>query len=111
MRTRHHWEHQEDWGKHAPKASQQVEGKGEFREEQASIIWATIVEQKRAASLCMFGNYLHRTANLIFSFLSNKQYSENSGFVSFVGLFKVSIFPPTLQRSLHLIISATTLWQ
>ena len=58
MRTRHHWEHQEDWGKHAPKASQQVEGQGEFREEKARIIWAISVEQRRAASLCEFGNTL-----------------------------------------------------
>ena len=53
-----HWEHQKDWGTHAPKPSQKVEGQGEFREEKASIIWAISVEQRRAASLCEVGNTL-----------------------------------------------------
>ena len=51
MRTRHHWEHQEDWGKQAPKASQQVEGREKYREEQAKKIRAIAVVQRRAASL------------------------------------------------------------
>ena len=58
MRTRHHWEHQEDWGKHAPKASQQVEGRENYREEQAKKTRAIAVVQRRAASLCKFGREL-----------------------------------------------------
>ena len=44
--------HQEDIGKHATFVNQQVEGRGNFNEEQAKKNRAYAVRQRKAASLC-----------------------------------------------------------
>ena len=61
------------------------------RRSRPSSSWPQQLEQRRAASLCEFGHILHQDLVLnLYLQSNNKQYSENSGFVSFVGLFRVN---------------------
>ena len=66
--------HQQDSGNHATLVNQQVEGRGNFNDEQARKNRAYAVKQRKAASLCKLEReLLLELSRLITYFQSNKQ--------------------------------------